>query len=169
MKVLVSAASRHGATAEIARAIGDTLAGAGLDAVVLAPDAVATLDDYDAAVLGSGVYVGHWMEAATNLVERHAVALASRPVWLFSSGPLGDPPKPEEDPADIAEIMDLTHAREHRLFAGRVDRSVLGLGEKVILTAERVPDGDFRSWDEVRAWARGIAAALTGKPEAAGA
>jgi len=32
-----------------------------------------------------------------------------------------------------------------------------------------VPDGDFRSWDEVRAWARGIAAALTGKPEAAGA
>ena len=169
MKVLVSAASRHGATAEIARAIGDTLAGAGLDAVVLAPDAVATLDDYDAAVLGSGVYVGHWMEAATNLVERHAVALASRPVWLFSSGPLGDPPKPEEDPADIAETVDLTHAREHRLFAGRVDRSVLGLGEKVILTAERVPDGDFRSWDEVRAWARGIAAALTGKPEAAGA
>jgi menaquinone-dependent protoporphyrinogen oxidase len=169
MKVLVSAASRHGATAEIARTIGDTLAGAGLDAVVLAPDAVATLDEYDAAVLGSGVYVGHWMEAATNLVERHAVALASRPVWLFSSGPLGDPPKPEEDPTDIAEIMDLTHAREHRLFAGRVDRSVLGLGEKVILTAERVPDGDFRSWDEVRAWARGIAAALTGKPEAAGA
>jgi len=169
MKVLVSAASRHGATAEIARTIGDTLQEAGLDAVVLAPDAVTTLDEYDAAVLGSGVYVGHWMEAATSLVERHAVALASRPVWLFSSGPLGDPPKPADDPADVAEILDLTHAREHRLFAGRVDPSVLGLGEKVILAAERVPDGDFRSWDEVRAWARGIAAALTGKPESTGA
>ena len=169
MKVLVSAASRHGATAEIARTIGDTLAEAGLEAVVLAPDAVTTLDEYDAAVLGSGVYVGHWMEAAKNLAERHAIALASRPVWLFSSGPLGDPPTPEEDPADIAEIMELTHAREHRLFAGRVDRSVLGLGEKVILTAERVPDGDFRSWDEVREWAREIASALTGKSEAAGA
>ncbi len=169
MKVLVSAASRHGATAEIARTIGDTLAEAGLEAVVLAPDAVTTLDEYDAAVLGSGVYVGHWMEAAKNLAERHAVALASRPVWLFSSGPLGNPPKPEEDPTDIAEIMELTHAREHRLFAGRVDRAMLGLGETVILTAARVPEGDFRSWDEVRAWARGIAAALMGKPAAAGA
>ena len=169
MKVLVSAASRHGATAEIASAIGETLTEAGLEAVVLTPDAVTTLDGYDAVILGSGIYVGHWMDTAKNLVERHSAALASRPVWLFSSGPIGEPPKPEEDPADIAEIMDLTHAREHRLFAGRVDRSVLGLGEKVILTAERVPDGDFRSWDEVRAWARGIAAALTGKPEAPGA
>jgi menaquinone-dependent protoporphyrinogen oxidase len=167
MKVLVSAASRHGATAEIARTIGETLAKAGLEVVVLAPDAVTTLDEYDAAVLGSGVYVGHWMEAAKNLAERHAVALASRPVWLFSSGPLGNPPTPREDPADIIEIMELTHAREHRLFAGRVDRAMLGLGEKVILTAVRVPEGDFRSWDEVRSWAGGIAAALTGKPEAA--
>jgi menaquinone-dependent protoporphyrinogen oxidase len=169
MKVLVSAASRHGATAEIAGAIGDALAEAGVDAVVLAPDAVATLDEYDAVVLGSGVYVGHWMEAARNLAERHAAALASRPVWLYSSGPLGNPPKPEEDPIDIPEIMELTHAREHRLFAGRVDRDALGLGEKVILTAVQVPEGDFRSWDEVRAWARGIAAALTGRAGTAGA
>ena len=33
MKVLVSAASRHGATAEIARAIGETLTEAGLGIV----------------------------------------------------------------------------------------------------------------------------------------
>jgi menaquinone-dependent protoporphyrinogen oxidase len=169
MKVLVSAASRHGATAEIARAIGETLGAAGLDAVVLPPDAVTTMDDYDAAVLGSGVYVGHWMDGAKNLVERHAAALASRPVWLFSSGPIGEPPKPEDDPADIAEIMETTHAREHRLFAGKVDRAVLGLGEKVILKAVRAPEGDFRSWDDVREWARGIAAVLTAKPAGAGA
>jgi len=91
MKVLVSAASRHGATAEIARAIGETLTEADLEAVALPPDAVTTLDGYDAAVLGSGIYVGHWMDSAMQLVERHAAALASRPVWLFSSGPIGDP------------------------------------------------------------------------------
>ena len=167
MKVLVSAASRHGSTAEIARTIGETLTEAGLGVVVLPPDAVTTLDGYDAAVLGSGIYVGHWMEAATNLVERHAVALASRPVWLFSSGPLGDPPKPEEDPVDVTEIIRTTHAREHRLFAGKVDKAVLGLGEKVILKAVRAPEGDFRPWDDVREWTRGIAAALKAEPTAA--
>lgn len=164
MKVLVTAASRHGATAEIARAIGETLSEAGLEAVTCPPDAVLTLDGYDAAVIGSGIYIGHWMDAAKHLLERHAAELATRPVWLFSSGPIGDPPAPVEDPADLAEMMEATHARGHRLFAGKVDRDALGLGERVILKAVRVPEGDFRPWDEVRAWARDIAAALSGPP-----
>jgi menaquinone-dependent protoporphyrinogen oxidase len=168
MKVLVSAASRHGATAEIARTIGETLTEAGLEAVAIPPDAVTTLDGYDAAVIGSGVYVGHWMDAAKNLVERYAGEFASRPVWLFSSGPIGEPPKPEEDPTDLAEIMAATHARGHRLFAGKVDTAILGLGERVILKAVRAPDGDFRPWDDVREWARGIAAELTGGGTPAG-
>ena len=169
MKVLVSAASRHGATADIARTIGETLTEEGLEAVVLPPDAVTTLDGYDAVVLGSGVYVGHWMDAAKNLVDRHSAALASLPVWLFSSGPIGEPPKPDEDPADIAEIIEATHAREHRVFAGRVDRAVLGLGEKVLLKAVRAPEGDFRPWADVREWTRGIAAALRADSASAGA
>ena len=169
MKVLVSAASRHGATAEIARVIGETLTEAGLEAVVLPPDAVTTLDGYDAAVLGSGIYLDHWMDEAKHLAERHADALASRPVWLFSSGPVGASPRPDEDPVDITGIIEETHAREHRLFAGKVDTAVLGQGEKVILTAFQVLEGDFRPWDDVREWARGIAASLKAEPPAAGA
>ena len=169
MKVLVSAASRHGATADIARAIGETLTEAGLEVVVLSPDAVTTLDGYDAVVLGSGIYVGHWMDTAKNLVERHSAALASRPVWLFSSGPIGEPPKPEEDPADLAEIIEATRPRDHRLFAGKVDKAVLGLGERVILKAVRAPEGDFRSWADVREWAIGIATVLKTESAAAGA
>ena len=160
MRVLVSAASRHGATTEMARVIGGALAEAGLEAEVLAPDDVKTLGEYAAVILGRGVYVGHWMDPATDLVERFAAELAARPVWLFSSGPIGDPPKPEEDAVDVAEIVAATGAREHRLFAGKVDRATLGLGEKVILKAVRVPEGDYRPWDEVRAWAREIANAL---------
>ena len=169
MKVLVSAASKHGATAEIARAIGETLTEAGLEVVVLSPDAVTTLDGYDAVVLGSGIYVGHWMDTAKNLVERHSAALASRPVWLFSSGPIGDPPKPVEEPADIAEIIEATHARDHRLFAGKVDTAVLGLGERVILKAVRAPEGDFRPWADVREWASVIATDLKAESAAGGA
>jgi len=46
---------------------------------------------------------------------------------------------------------------------------VLGLGEKVILKAVRAPEGDFRPWDDVREWARGIATELKAEPAAAGA
>ena len=63
---------------------------------------VDSLDGYDACVIGSAVYVGHWLDPARELVETHARALAGRPVWLFSSGPLGPPDKlkPEGDPVE---------------------------------------------------------------------
>ena len=46
MKVLVAAASKHGATAEIAEAIGRTLERSGLDVAVLAAAEVTTLQPY---------------------------------------------------------------------------------------------------------------------------
>jgi menaquinone-dependent protoporphyrinogen oxidase len=161
MKVLVSAASRHGATADIARAIGDALEQGGLAVAVIPPDAVTSLAGYDAVVLGSGIYVGHWLDAARDFVEIHAADLAVRQVWLFSSGPIGDPPKPDEDPADIPEILAAIGARGHRSFPGRIDKGRLGLGERVILKAVGAPEGDFRPWDEIGDWAAEIAAALT--------
>jgi menaquinone-dependent protoporphyrinogen oxidase len=160
MRILVSAASRHGATAEIARVIGETLAETGHEVVLLPPDAVGSVAGYDAVIVGSGVYLGQWLDSARAFVERLGADLAGRPVWLFSSGPLGDPPRPQEDPVDLPEIMAATGARGHRVFPGLVDRGRLGLGEKVILTAVRAPEGDYRPWDEIRAWAAEIAAEL---------
>lgn len=160
MKVLVSAASRHGASFEIAEAISATLAGAGFQTAVLPPDAVTSLDGYDAVILGSSIYVGHWMDPAVNLIERFSREITAVPVWLFSSGPVGHEPRAEDDPANLADLVAQTGARGHRVFAGQVDRSRLGLGEKVLLTAVRAPEGDFRPWEEIRAWAAEIATAL---------
>jgi menaquinone-dependent protoporphyrinogen oxidase len=53
-----------------------------------------------------------------------------------------------------------THARGHRLFAGRLDRPRLGFGEKAMVVALRVPDGDFRDWKAIDAWSAQIAAEL---------
>jgi menaquinone-dependent protoporphyrinogen oxidase len=157
MKVLVSAASKHGATAEIAAAIGDVLRSAhDVDAAVIPPDEVTTIDGFDALVLGSAVYADHWLAPAKDLVDRAGGVLAGMPVWLFSSGPVGDPPKPEEDPVDVAEIVAATKAREHRVFAGKLVKRQLGFAEKAIVVALRVPEGDFRNWDEIRDWASEI-------------
>jgi menaquinone-dependent protoporphyrinogen oxidase len=160
MKVLVTAASKYGATGEIASAIGEVLAGHGLDATVVPCEQVDSVDGYDAVVLGSAVYAGHWLKAARALVDRAGGALADRPVWLFSSGPIGDPPKPEEDPVDVADILAATKAREHRVFAGKLVRKQLSFGDKAIAVALRVPEGDFRDWAAIKGWAAEVAAAL---------
>lgn len=161
MKVLVTAASKHGGTEEIADWIGATLTEAGLDAVVRPPAEVSSLDGVDAVVLGSGVYVGKWLAPAVHLAERLGRDLRARPTFLFSSGPAGDPPKPESDPVDVEKIRELTGAEDHIVFAGRIARDRMGFGERAVLTALRVPDGDFRPRAEVQAWARHIAERLT--------
>jgi menaquinone-dependent protoporphyrinogen oxidase len=160
MRVLVAAASKHGGTTEIARAIGTALEEARLDTEVRAVDEVTTLEPYDAVVLGSGVYMGRWLESAKRFIQANGRALATRPVWLFSSGPLGDPPKPVEEPADVLGFIETTHARDHRVFPGVLDKGNLGLGERTIVAAVRAPAGDYRPWDEVRTWALGIAREL---------
>jgi menaquinone-dependent protoporphyrinogen oxidase len=70
------------------------------------------------------------------------------------------PPKPEEDPVDVAEVLAATSAREHRLFAGKLVRRQLSFPERAIVSALRVPDGDFRDWPGITGWAAGIATAL---------
>jgi menaquinone-dependent protoporphyrinogen oxidase len=157
MRVLVTAATKYGATTEIAQAIAETLGEHGLEPTIIPPERVEGVDGYDAVVVGSAVYAGHWLKPARELVERHAATLAGRPVWLFSSGPVGDPPKPEEDPVDVAQLQGLTNAREHRVFAGKLVRKHLSFPERAIVSALRVPEGDFRDWTEIRQWAAQIA------------
>jgi menaquinone-dependent protoporphyrinogen oxidase len=160
-KVLVTAGSKHGATAEIAGRIGSTLESEGCAVTVLAPEDVERVDGYDAIVLGSAVYAGHWTADAKDLANRVALLDDPPPVWLFSSGPVGDPPQPEEEPVDVSTVMNQTGAREHHVFAGKIDRSKLSFGEKAIVIAVRAAEGDFRDWDAIDAWARNIANALT--------
>lgn len=161
MKVLVAVASKHGATAGMATAIGDQLVARGCDVEVTEdPEEVRDLDGYDAVILGSAVYAGRWMASAREFASRLREELERRPVWLFSSGPVGDPPKPEEDPADAPELVALTGARGHRTFAGALDRSQLNLGERAIVAALRVPNRDDRDWAAITAWADAIASEL---------
>ena len=162
MKVLVSAASKHGATAGIADAIGSTLMTRGFAVMVKEPGHVEEVHTFDAIVVGSAVYAGHWMKPAIELTERFAERFPGKPVWLFSSGPLGDPPKPTEDPVDVAEVMKLTGARGHRVFSGKLDKAMLSFPERAIVGALRAPYGDFRDWEEIRSWAEEIADSLVG-------
>jgi menaquinone-dependent protoporphyrinogen oxidase len=165
MKVLVTAASEHGATAELAAWIGAALAANGIDADVRKLEDVDDLELYDAFVVGSALYLGQWLKPARSFVDAHASDLARRPTWLFSSGPIvGDPPL-RDDPnamqAGLAErLIEATHARDHKLFGGKLAKGNLNWCEKVAVRCAHASEGDFRDRAAVDEWAATMAREL---------
>lgn len=164
-QVLVTAASKHGATQGIAealaRALREHLAAAGgtVDEVPVVRDPAP--ERYTAVVLGSAVYAGSWRDEARHWASAHAGTLRDRVVWLFSSGPIGEPPFPPDEPHDVPPLLQVTGARGHHVFPGRLDKRLLTFPERAMVTAMRAPVGDFRDWAAVEAWAAHIAAELT--------
>ncbi len=163
MKVLVAVASRHAATAEIAERLGAELrevlteADPGTRVDVRPVGTIADLEEYDAVLVGSAIYFGRWLKAARHFVTAHAGSLRRRPVWLFSSGPVGEPPEPALQPAEIDALATACGAVEHRLFAGRLRPADLPVGERLAVKAVHAAAGDFRDWDDVTDWGRRVA------------
>lgn len=173
MRVLIAHASRHGGTEGIADALGavlrDWVPADGDDEpwqvdVVAAGDIDESEDvgRYDAVVLGSAVYVGHWLEAARRFARHQESALSRRPLWLFSSGPVGDAAVPADEAAEVPELAERLGAQAHRTFAGRLRLADLALVERATVRGVHANEGDFRDWPAIRAWARDIAETLSG-------
>lgn len=175
VRVLVVYASRHGATRGIAERIAARLGQGGVEATLKSTEQAGDLAGYDAFVIGSAAYAFHWLKEATAFVRRNRSLLASRPVWLFSSGPLGTEATDAQgrdvraaaEPREWAEFRDAIHPRDQRIFFGAYDPEgkPIGFMERLtrMMPAARaaMPVGDFRDWDEIEAWAATIADELT--------
>jgi menaquinone-dependent protoporphyrinogen oxidase len=175
MNVLVTYASRHGSTAEIAERIGTGLAAAGLVVEVKPVTQVRDVTPYDAVVIGAAAYLFHWMKEASTFVKRHRIDLRQRPVWIFSSGPLGEEKVDEEGrdvleaarPKEFPELREAVQPRGEEVFFGAWDPSApaVGLAERVVrrmpAARDALPAGDFRDWAAIDAWAAQIAADLS--------
>jgi menaquinone-dependent protoporphyrinogen oxidase len=172
--VLVAYASRHGATAGIAERIAAGLCAADLTAEARSVKEVPNVTPFDAFVIGSATYTFHWLGEATAFARRNRMVLAERPVWLFSSGPLGTDLVDDKGrdifeatrPREFEQLGTLLHPRDHRVFFGAwdPDAPAIGLAERAmrLMPAARkaMPAGDFRDWDAIDAWAADIAAEL---------
>ena len=176
-KILIAYASRHGATRGIAERIAQTLERAGLDVSLQPVDAVEGVDAYDAFVIGSAAYMGRWLKDASQFVRKHRSALADRPVWLFSSGPIGTEMVDAKGrdvveasrPQEFAEFEADVHPRDERVFFGAFDPDAkpIGLAERLgspfmrmPAIRKEMPAGDFRDWPAIEAWANEIAREL---------
>jgi len=175
MRVLVAYATRHGATAGIAERIAAAMTTASLSAQARSVDEVEKVESFDAVVLGGAAYMFHWLKPAVAFARRHRRELAARPVWLFSSGPLGTDLVDKDGknvlettrPKEFAELTKLLHPRGEQVFFGAYDPDAppAALSERFIkhmpATAQAaLPAGDFRDWPAIDTWAAHIAAEL---------
>ncbi|MHA6523532.1 flavodoxin domain-containing protein [Tessaracoccus sp. G1721] len=181
MNVLVAYATRHGSTAGIAERIAEVLTREGHTAVATPVEEAGPPGGYDAVVLGGAAYMFHWLKPALQYARRHREALAARPVWLFSSGPLGTDQVDADGkdvltssrPREFDELTDSLSPRGERVFFGAFDptEKPIGLGERItraMPAAEGLlPQGDFRDWEEIEGWAEQIAVELSGSDERA--
>ena len=160
MKVLVAVASRHGSTSMIGDAIREELASTGVTAHLVEPELVADVSQYDAVVLGSAVYAGRWLKPARAFAKRFEAELSRKPLWLFSSGPLGEHPKPAQPSAEALELAHQLGARDHQVFEGRLEPAVVSVIERAAVRMAGAEPGDFRPWVAITVWARRISSTL---------
>jgi menaquinone-dependent protoporphyrinogen oxidase len=152
MSVLVVYASKHGATRGIAGRIAASLRTAGCKADVRPVKDAGDLAAYDAFVIGSAAYELHWRKEATEFVRRNTKVLAARPVWLFSSGPLGTEPADAKGrdlrtvtvPKEIPEFTEALHPRGHHVFFGALDLRKLTFAERSLRKLPAVRAGSSR-------------------------
>ncbi len=180
MRVLVAYASKYGSTRGIADFIGQKLRDRGMQVDVQAVNSVEHPGDYDAFVIGSALYTFHWLKEAKSFVSNNRALLRTRPVWLFSSGPVGTKTSDNQGrdlrdvsgPKEMDDLREAVKPRDHRVFFGALDGARLTgamgfmyrMARRSQAARESMPEGDFRDWKEIESWANGIAEGLSTIP-----
>lgn len=161
-RVLVTYATKHGATKGIAQAAGSMLHSCGHQVRLLPAPVVQDVRGFDVVVIGSAVYHDQWLWDARRLVRRVRGELRDGPVvWLFSSGPLGGTPEADAEleatvgldrdpPCCLDGSLRGVDVRGHAVFPGRLEQKVAAEMDTW------VPHGDWRDMALVRQWARRV-------------
>lgn len=167
--VLVVHATQMGSTAEIAHAVADGLTARGLESVIFSAEAAPAPDRFDAVVVGSAIYLGHWLPHATDYLRDHRGALTRRPVFLFQSGPCGEDAESAQVkvPGRIARLSRAIGCQPPVTFGGVLEKS-RAVGRLSRWMADGAFAGDYRDWGRIAAWADLVADQLGTPPATAG-
>jgi menaquinone-dependent protoporphyrinogen oxidase len=167
-KILVAYATWVGSTGEVAQAIGQTLSDDGAAVDVLAAQDVGDVSPYRAVVLGTAIRAGQVHPDVLTFVEARQEALSRVPVAYFVVC-LTMSQDTEENRCTVDAYLNVVRERAPQikpvdvgLFAGALDYGKLPPPMKAALEARKVPEGDFRAWEAIRAWASHVHPALLG-------
>ena len=145
MRILVTAASRHDATTEVAHAIATALTRAGIPVDERKPEEVGHLAAYDGVVLGSAEPRRRSLAEARERPRRANVVTDACATGLaLLDGPCRCSAEARRSTRDVAPILEQSGAREHRIFGGRLDKRELGfVGEKALVRMVGAAQGDI--------------------------
>ena len=164
MKILVAYATKAGSTAAVATEIGRVIESQGGYKVDVHPvDKIKGVSGYDAAIIGSTIRMGKWLPEALKFVEKHKDALSRIPVAFFTVC-LTLNEDTEENRRTVAAYLDpvceVVQPVDVGLFAGVMDYSKLSFLLRLMMKKMESPEGDFRDWEAIRAWAGQVRARL---------
>ena len=155
-KILVAYASRAGSTGEVAEVIGQVLREAGVAVDVRLAKDMTDLSPYRVVIVGSGIRVGKWLPEAVEFVENHRETLSQISVAYFLVC-LTLKEDTEENRREVSTYLDpvceIVQPVDVGLFAGVLDYSKLPFILRLVMKAMKSPEGDFRDWEAIRAWA----------------
>jgi menaquinone-dependent protoporphyrinogen oxidase len=159
-RVLVAYASKYGSTGGVANAIGKELCGKDVAADVVLIKNANNIDSYQGVIIGSAIYMDKWMSEAVDFVMKNKDTLCKVPIAYFLVCMTLSQPT-ERKRAKVLSYMDpiLKAVPEIKpvgigTFAGAMDYNNLSWINKKILKSKGTPEGDFRDWNDIRAWAR---------------
>ena len=165
--ILVAYATAAGSTAEIAEAVGEALRSEGATVDVRRAKEVTNVSDYSAVVLGTGVRAGNTYAEAATFLQTHQPALVTMPVAGFVVC-LTMQEDTKEACTEATGYLDALFAKvpvqpvDKGLFGGRMDYKRLPFLLRLIIQRfMKIPEGDHRNWDAIRAWAAGVYPALS--------
>jgi menaquinone-dependent protoporphyrinogen oxidase len=164
-RILVAYASRAGSTAEVAEAIGEVLRESKIDVDVRFVKDVAAIADYDALILGSAIWAGKPLPEMLRFAADQRDAMSGMPVAYFILCDLLREYTPANRQVALGYVAPLRQLHEPvsiGLFAGRRDFSkVHPLLSWVLKRVFHLVEGDFRDWEQIRAWAATVAVQFT--------
>ena len=163
-KILITYASQGGATAGVAKAIGQALFAKGAAVEVRPVDTVTDLSPYQAVVIGSAVHSGKWMPEAMEFVERNHSSLRRIPTAIFQVCMMlatGSEQYQRMAPEWMAPLRAQIRPVAEGSFAGalwpnRYPKLSDKLGLRIFLAVIKLKEGDYRDWDAIRAWAESL-------------